>query len=90
MIQPDVILSLKEGEMITVTGNNGCPVALSVNLGDALLNGDKNQVWLKNGDAVNRSYLRRMPEKRMSIGPALFSSLDELATVLESGNYYIG
>ena len=90
MIQADVIPSLKKGEMITVTGNKGFSVTLNVNTGDALLNGDKNQVWLETGDVTNRSYLRRMPEKRMSIGPALFASFDDLAAVLESGNYYIG
>ncbi len=89
MTQQDLIQSLKQGEMITVNGENGCPVDFNVNVGDALLNGDQNQVWLENGDSGNRLYLRRMPEKRMSVGPALFSSFAELARTLASGNYYI-
>ncbi len=88
-MQQDTILNLKQGQMITVSGENGCPMTFSVNVGDALLNGDKNQVWLENGDGGHRSYLRRMPEKSMSVGPALFSSLQELARTLESGNFYI-
>ncbi len=89
MILQDTILGLKQGQVITVNGKNGDPVTFSVNMGDALLNGDKNQVWLENGDGNKRYYLRRLPEKRMSLGPALFSSLHELARTLESGKYYI-
>ncbi len=90
MLQSDKILDLTQGEMITVTGNGGTSVAFKVKMGDALLNGNRNQVWLEHVDAGNRLYLRRMPEEKMSIGPALFASLADLARTLDSGNYYFG
>jgi len=90
MIQTDKILGLMQGETITIPSISDRPAVFMVNMGDALLNGDNKQVWLEQCDVGNRFYLRRMPEKRMSVGPALFSSLEELAKTLNSGDYYIG
>ena len=89
-MQVDKILSLTPGEMITIPSNNGISAVFRVNMGDALLNGNSSQVWLEKHDNDIRSYLRRMPEKSMTVGPALFSSLEELAKTLDSGDYYIG
>ncbi len=86
----ETILNLKTGETITITDINSGPVEFYVNVGDAMLNGDKSQVWLANDDTNKRIYLRRRPEKDMSIGLALFSSLSDLAQTLETGDYYIG
>ncbi len=84
------VMSLKSGETITITGANSDMVTLRLNVGDALLNGDESQVWLDNDEAEVRLYLRRMPESGMCIGPALFSSLADLAQTVDAGDYYIG
>ncbi|MFH2130256.1 MAG: hypothetical protein ABIK68_07765 [bacterium] len=89
-MQQDRIRNLKKGEQIIVPGSNSQPVVFKANMGDALLRGETSQVWLENDDNGKRLYLRRLPEPGMSIGPALFTSLDDLAQTLETGNYYIG
>lgn len=86
----DTVLNLKAGETITLSGIDSQPVDLCLNIGDALMNGDSSQVWLENSDTGKRLYLRRKPEKKMSIGLALFPSLVDLAHTLETGNFYIG
>ena len=90
MNSSESILSLKTGESITIFDAPSGLVEFCVNIGDAMLNGDNDHVWLANDDLSRRRYLRRMPEKNMSIGPALFPSLEDLASVLETGDYYIG
>ncbi len=84
-----VILDLKKGERIAIASDDAEPVVFCVNVGDAMLNGDSDQVWLENDDSGKRQYLRRNPAGEMSIGPALFSSLADLAQTLETGDYYI-
>lgn len=86
----ETILTLKAGDTITVTAGNSQPVELRLNRGDALLRGDDCQVWLENDHTGRRLYLRRLPEKEMSVGPALFASLTDLAKTVETGDWYIG
>jgi len=83
------VLGLKNGAYVIITEQNSKPEIFSLNIGDALLNGDPNQVWLENSNSGKRRYVRRLPQNSMTIGPALFSSLTELARTLEEGDFYI-
>jgi len=81
---------LKVGKRITLLDAEGKAGCFHLNIGDALLNGNPNQVWLCDDQAQQPLYLRRLPEKPMTVGIALFSSLDELSETLVTGRYYIG
>lgn len=90
MTLSEKILFMKNGAQITISGQNSEPVTLRLNIGDAMLNGNENQVWLENNESGKRLYLRRKPEGNMVIGPALFGSRFELAKILEQGDFYVG
>lgn len=89
MIPAETILNLKKGSSITISTVESEPVTFSLNIGDATLSGEGDQVWLESRNDEKRLYLRRMPDANMSIGPALFASLADLAETLETGVYYI-
>ncbi len=84
------IQELKHSEAITITDNQGIVKTFHVNIGDALLNGNNRQVWLKHDNSNSTEYLRKLPVKPMSIGTALFSSFNDLLKTLDSGNFYFG
>ncbi len=86
----DDISKLKSGQQINIFDTQGNKKSFTVTIGDALLKGNNDSVWLKRNSKNGIEYLRKLPIKPMTIGPALFSSLEELAHTLESGNYYIG
>ena len=69
--------------------SNGTETSLSLFTGDAMLNGKSDSVWLKANTEQNSKYLRKLPAGKMSIGVALFDSLDDLLSTLESGEFYI-
>ncbi len=84
------IQELKHSEAITITDKHGNAKTFNVNIGDALLNGNNRQVWLKRDESDNIEYLRKLPIKPMSIGTALFSSFNDLTRTLDSGEFYFG
>jgi hypothetical protein len=82
--------ALTVGKPIMLQDAAGQTGRFRLNTGDALLNGGGEQVWLCD-DRVNQPrYLRRLPKKPLSVGVALFASLEELTETLETGCYYIG
>ncbi len=83
------IQELKHNETITITDFYGNVKTFQVNIGDALLNGNR-QVWLKHDNVNSTEYLRKLPVRPMSIGIALFSSFNDLLTTLKSGAFYFG
>ncbi|MCP4753118.1 MAG: hypothetical protein GY866_19695 [Proteobacteria bacterium] len=90
MPDKEIIIELQSGEKVTITDPTGLRKTLEIHIGDALLNGSNDQVWLKCNGSNNAEYLRKLPVEPMSIGTALFFSKDELANTLQSGEFYIG
>ncbi|MBU3917275.1 hypothetical protein KKA14_17215 [bacterium] len=86
----NTVKELKHSEAITVTDSQGNAKTFHVNIGDALLNGNGQQIWLKHDNSNNVEYLRKLPVKPMSVGTALFSSFNDLLNTLDSGNFYFG
>lgn len=81
--------TMKRGGKIVVKLNNSQERYFEVHVGDAMLNGDDESFWLTSEDNGSREYLRKLPNKPMTVGVALFHSITELQTTLASGNYYI-
>ncbi len=90
MNNANTILKLENGKQMVISDLAGQEVNFSVHIGDASLNGKSNQVWLTSGKNGETVYLRKNRCYSMSIGVALFDSLEDLANTLISGEYYFG
>ncbi len=90
MTENGCIHTLKSGQRITITDPTGKKRSFQVTIGDALLNGQTDQVWLKHESNDHTEYLRKDPIEPRSIGTALFASLNDVADTLASQRYYIG
>lgn len=80
---------IKNGDWIQITLANGVKQELQVHIGDAALKGNSDAIWLKTDNNGHSVYLRKLPQKPLSIGVALFDSKSELENTLNSGQYYI-
>lgn len=80
---------IKNGDLIQITLTNGLAKQFQINIGDAALKGNSNAIWLKTEADGTCAYLRKLPQKPLSIGVALFDSKSELESTLNSGQYYI-
>lgn len=89
MLLKNSILNLQHGDHIHLKDRNGVAATFDVNIGDALLNGEPEQVWLKDCYDDN-VFLRKDPKGKNKVGYALFLSLKELAGAVEAGQFYIG
>lgn len=76
------------GDEIVLVDSSGRRGDFTVNVGDALLKGNQ-QIWLCDDNSPEKKYVRKQPEGAMSIGVAIFSSLEELSSTIASGEYYI-
>jgi hypothetical protein len=79
---------ITNGDRIRITLDNGEQKQFDVFIGDALLKGNENTIWLKTEESGKNIYLRKLPEKPLTIGVALFDSKSELETTLSSGEFY--
>lgn len=90
MMLKESVLRLNDGDQVRLKDSNGTTATLQVYMGDALLNGDDHQVWLKGRQDSSSVFLRKTPQDSRSVGFALFRSLSELANTIESAQFYIG
>lgn len=90
MMLKDSILNLHHGDRLHLKDRRGVIGTFQVNIEDALLNGESQQVWLKDNQSDESVFLRKKPQDSKSVGYALFLSLSELANTIESGQFYIG
>ena len=80
------VLSLRHGQSVQIVSPLGEARVMKVMVGDALLHGHGQQIWLL--DEITGHYMRQLPEHVGDLGKALFYSYEEVFSCIETRNFY--